>query len=171
MRFQGRPSHQRGRSAMLWPFRGGAGGSSPLIAMIALMFLGQLVVISYMRAHNSCNPLGGGQAGQPLSLVRSDAEQPGDGYFGGVDDDVTIADDDREGLMAGLDDDDYEPIVADGAWGAQAEEAGWGTDGESMPGYEQDLLPRIKAPMIVGTYFTLDGCVDRHGVYACTQKP
>jgi hypothetical protein len=155
---------------MLWPLRAG-GGSSPLIALIALMFLGQLVIISYMRAHNSCNT---GAGGQPLSLVRSDAgglaladDGAADGYFGGEDDENGGEDDDDpDGLMAGLDDDDYEPIVGeDGVWGDQEDDDGTAADaGEKTPkGYEEDLLPRIKKPMIVGAWARVDAYVNSNG--------
>ncbi len=159
---------------MLWPMRA-AGGSSPLIALIALMFLGQLVIISYMRAHNNCNT-GAGGSGQPLSLVRSDMGVGGhladEGLFGGTgeDDEIAAEDDDPNGLMAGLDDDDYEPIVGeDGVWGDVEEEedddggaAAAAADEKTPKGYEEDLLPRIKKPMIVGAFSCIFGGLSQH---------
>lgn len=132
-----------------------------MIALIALMFMGQLVIISYMRAHNNCNnDAAADGGGQPLSLVRSDGRFADDtasnGYFGGADDENNGEDDDPDGLMAGLDDDDYEPIVGeDGVWGDQDDDDGIDAadmaEKKTPKGYEEDLLPRIKKPMIVGT--------------------
>lgn len=162
MRRPGHHHHHRGRSGLMAALRLGGGGSFPLIALIALMFLGQLVIISYMRAHNSCNTAPSG--GQPLSLVRSEGladDGATNGYFGAEDDEAS-GDDDPDGLMAGLDDDDYEPIVGeDGVWGDQGDDdgseaedggSGVGAAAKTPKGYEEDLLPRIKKPMIVGAY-------------------
>ena len=171
MRFQGRAGHQRARS-ILW----GAGGSTPLIALIALMFMGQLVIISYMRAHNNCDSAAAAAAAgsQPLSLVRSDGRFADDGatngYFGGADDENNGEDDDPDGLMAGLDDDDYEPIVGeDGVWGDQDDddgaEAAEAVEKKTPKGYEEDLLPRIKKPIIVGTCPSGVLCI----THACMQ--